>query len=83
MKTFNHTVALRMEAGGLDPRDTEDKADLCPNRGHRLSTAVRGEQGRNTKLGDPGRDKSSSTGFRCDGGQQNGLRPSGGSVNHS
>ena len=76
MKTFNHTVALRMEAGGLDPRDTKNVADLRPNGGCKLSSAVRGEQGRNTKPGDPGRDKSSSTGLRGEGGQQNGLRPS-------
>ena len=40
MKTFNHTVALRMEAGGLDPQNTEDGADLRPNGGRKLSSVV-------------------------------------------
>ena len=60
-----------MEAGGLDPKDTEDRADLQPNGVRKLSSVVQGEQGRNTKSGDPGRDKSSSTGFHGAGGQQN------------
>ena len=40
MKTFNHFVALRMEAGGLDPRDSEDGSDLRPNGGCKLSFTV-------------------------------------------
>ena len=28
MKMFNHSIALRMETGGLDPRDTDNGPDL-------------------------------------------------------
>ena len=72
-----------METGGLNPQDTEDRGDLRPNGGCKLSSTVRDEQDRNSKPEDPGRDKSLSTGFSGDGGQRNSLRPSGGSVDHS
>ena len=45
MKTFDHSIALRMETGSLDPQDTKDGADLQPNGGRKLSSTFRGEQG--------------------------------------
>ena len=43
MKTLNHPVALRMESGGLNPRDTKDEADLRPNRETQVEIKARGQ----------------------------------------
>ena len=83
MNTFNRPIALRMEAGGLDPQDTEDRADLRPNGGRELSSVVRGEQSWHSKSRDPGREKSSNTGFHIDGSQLSHHKPESRPVHHS
>ena len=82
MKTFNHTVALRMETDGLGPQDTVNRADLQPNGGHKLSSMVQGEHSWNTVPGDPGRYESSGAGLNGNGGQRYSLGLSRGSVDH-
>ena len=59
MKSFNHTIALRVETCSPDPLDSKDGADLRPNDGRELGPTVQGEERWYSKSGDPGRAEHS------------------------
>ena len=82
MKPLNNTITLRMETCSLDPGDSEDGTNLCPDQGCELGSTVRGQESWDSKPQNPGRDKNSCTGFSSDGGERHSLQPSRGSVDH-
>ena len=82
MEPLNHTIALRVETGCLDPRDSKDGANLQPDQGGKLSSSIRGQESWDSKPRNPARDESSRTGLSLDGGERNSLQPSRGPVDH-
>ena len=61
VKEFNQTVGLGMIGGGRLVSDVEKAAEVKPERGGKLRALVRGDDGGNTKAGDPGVNEGSST----------------------
>ena len=82
MKTLNHPISLWVKAGSHDPQNSEDRANLRPNKGRELRTSIRGQESWDSKPQNTCRDESSNTSLRSDGGEKNSLQPPGGSVYH-
>ena len=58
-----------------DPLRTNEAHELGPKRGLELSSAIRGDGGRNTKPGDPTAYESLGDCLRRDSSDGNGFRP--------
>ena len=83
MEAFDHSITLGMKTCCLDPQNSEDGTNFRLNGGSKLCSGIRGWESWDSEPRDPRRDQSSSTSLGSDGGQQNSLRPSGGSFDHS
>ena len=62
--------------------DVKETTQVKPKSRCKLGTTIRGDNGRNTKSGDPGMDEGRSA-VGGNGGERNSFRPAGGTVNHS
>ena len=82
METFHQTVGLGVIGSGGLVRDIEVRAERDPQVRGELWSAVRGDSVWHTKTGDPMMNQSDGAVCRHGGGQGNGLRPTGISVNN-
>ena len=83
MKTLNQTIGLGMICGSGLVSDNEEAAKMKPKGGCELGAAVRSDNRRNTKSGDPGMNKGGSA-ISCRGGRERySFRPARGAVNDS
>ena len=82
VETFHQTVGLGVIGSGGLVRDIEVRAERDPQVRGELWSAVRGDSVWHTKTGDPMMNQSGGTVPCRGGGQGNGLRPTGSSVNN-
>ena len=54
VKALNQTIGLGMIGGGRLMGDVKETAQVKPKSRCKLGTTIRGDNGRNTKSGDPG-----------------------------
>jgi hypothetical protein len=82
VKTFHHSIGLRVKRGGGDVGKVQKGTNLGPNGGCELRTTVRSDGVWNTKTRNPRGTESFCTCRGCGGGKRNSLWPSCGSVDH-
>ena len=83
MKTLNQTIGLGMICGSGLVSDNKEAAKMKPKGRCELGAAVRSDNRRNTKSGDPGMNKGGSA-ISCRGGRERySFRPARGAVNDS
>ena len=82
VETFHQTVGLGVIGSGGLVRDIEVRAERDPQVRGELWSTVRGDSVWHTKTGDPMMDQNGGAVCHRGGGQGNGLRPTGSSVNN-
>ena len=82
VKVLDQIIGLGMIGSGRLMGDVKETTQVKPKSRCKLGTTIRGDNGRNTKSGDPGMDESRSTVDGGSGGERNSFRPVGGTVNH-
>ena len=82
VETFHQTVGLGVIGSGGLVRDIEVRAERDPQVRGELWSTVRGDSVWHTKTGDPMMNQSGGAVPCRVGGQGNGLRPTGSSVNN-
>jgi len=83
VKSLHETVRLRVISSGRGETEVQEVGEGSPYLRRKLRTAVRCDDRRHTKTGDPTMKESQGTISSRGRGQGNSLRPSGGPVNNS